>query len=86
MEKLRLNEKAQKILDAGGIESIEDEDLIEYANSLACSDGFWYALTDGGYLKIRDIVADTQQAAMLEEALSRLYVLQSVYETIVPEM
>ena len=50
------------------------------------SDGFWYDITNGGYFKPEEALADKEQIEKVEEAVKLLQDLEeNVYKKIVPE-
>lgn len=54
----------------------------EPIESIGSSNGFWYDITDGGYVHVSDLIADPKQIAKIEEALETILELQSVYNEV----
>lgn len=46
-------------------------------------DGFWYDITDGGYIEPEDILADKEQIEKLKEAIKLVRSFESLYTDIV---
>lgn len=46
-------------------------------------DGFWYDITDGGYIEPEDILADKEQIKKLKEAIKLVRSFESLYNEIV---
>jgi len=45
------------------------------------SNGFWYDLTDGGYIRLEDILADNEQLKQVKEAIETLTSFKDALET-----
>lgn len=82
-----LKPKAQEILNLGGSYNIPEnrEDLQEFADNLACSDGFGYGLFDGGYIHPSDIIEDENQLKQLQEAILLVGKYKTLWERIATE-
>lgn len=48
---------------------IEDWNFKEGAEPQTSNDGFWYDLTDGGYIKPEEVLADGEQLEKLRAAI-----------------
>lgn len=46
-------------------------------------DGFWYDITDGGYIDPEDILADKKQIEKLKEAIKLVRSFESLYTDVV---
>jgi len=79
---LKLKEEAQEILDSGISPNELEGRLSDYAESITCSDGFWYAFTAGGYVEVEDILADSKEIEKVKEAFELLTELESVWKSI----
>lgn len=63
---------------------IENDEEIDSAD-FGCSDGFWYAIGDGGYFNPNDALEDAEQIKKVMEALNILQDLEeNVYNKLNP--
>ena len=44
------------------------------------SNGFWYDITDGGYIRIEDMLADKEQLKKAQDAIEIVYSLERALE------
>ena len=58
------------------------EEQVEQITATIDNEGFWYALTSGGYLKPEDILEDAKEIAKVKEAIA----LIREFESICPEL
>jgi len=64
-------------------EAIDNEEADELG--IGSSDGFWYDLTQGGYFKPEQVLADQKDIDRVNEALKVLEDLEEIYNRVVPE-
>lgn len=79
MNVLTLTKEAKNILDKvndlGIHPNDEDEwttDEMNFIESISCSNGFWYGLNDGGYIKPEDIFEEAKVRELTKSELSQL--------------
>ena len=77
--------KTQELVQKGHHPNdIENDNIGEmggFVNNISCSDGFWYGLTDGGYIELTKLLEgdDLQKA---QEAVKLLQKVEEVWQEI----
>ena len=70
-EEFVLTEKVKKSIETG-----------EPIDEISSSDGFWYNITMGGYVKVEDLIASPEQIKKIKEALETIEELEKIYEKV----
>lgn len=77
---MKLTQLAQRVFDGE-----ENSELTEFVDSIDCSDGFWYGLTKGGYIKPESIIEGKDLERLLK-AIKLVEKFEAIWDKISSEM
>lgn len=79
---MKLTQLAQRVFDG---EDREQDELKDFIDSIDCSDGFWYGLTKGGYIKPESIIEGKDLERLLK-AIKLVEKFEAIWDQISSEM
>jgi hypothetical protein len=74
----KLTPIAQSAIEADKSE-LEEGPLYDWISEQSCGDGFWYGLTEGGYIDPSQIIGDKAQLEKLEKAIELVKSFESIW-------